>query len=175
MTVRTILRLVQPSTVVIREGINDLRGGRSALDIVGNLGQMAESVRASGARPVILTVLPVDRTVFPDAESKVEALNAAIRTMAKQQHLQVIDAAARFLGHRPLSVLFRHADGREDGVHPNDAGYRLLAYLHPFDNRHSCSSVVVDVPVEVLTDASTGNGTHQHDEEYGDEDQHACG
>jgi lysophospholipase L1-like esterase len=126
---RTLVHLLHPSTVVILEGLNDLWGGRSAADIVGNLSEMARSVKASGARPVILTVLPVDRPVFPDAASKVQALDAAIRVMAKHQGVQLGDAAAGFRSHHPLSALFRHTDGREDGVHPNDAGYRLLAQL----------------------------------------------
>jgi lysophospholipase L1-like esterase len=79
----TILRSVHPSTVVILEGTNDLWGGRSATDIAGNLSQMAEYVRASGARPIILTVLPVDRKVFPGAQSKVTSLNNAIKATAK--------------------------------------------------------------------------------------------
>jgi hypothetical protein len=49
----------------------------------GNLSQMADYVRASGARPIILTVLPVDRKVFPGAQSKVTALNNAIKATAK--------------------------------------------------------------------------------------------
>jgi acyl-CoA thioesterase I len=124
---RSILRSVHPSTVFILEGINDLWGGRSTRDIVGNLLEMARSVKASGARPIILTVLPVDRPVFPDAQSKVKALNTAIRAMAKQRGVRTLNPAARFLGQRPLSHLFRHADGQEDGVHPNDAGFQVLA------------------------------------------------
>jgi lysophospholipase L1-like esterase len=124
-----LVRSVHPSTVVILEGINDLWGGRSASDIAGNLSRVAKSCRAFGALPIILTVLPVDRPVFLGAASKVRALDAAIRVMAKQQDVQIVAAAARFRSRHPLSMLFRHSDGREDGVHPNDAGYRLLAKL----------------------------------------------
>jgi lysophospholipase L1-like esterase len=126
---RNMVRSVHPSTVIILEGINDLWGGRSSSDIVGNLSQMAQSVQASGARPMILTVLPVDRPVFPDAQSKVNALDTAIRAMAKRRSITVIDAAARFRSHHPLSACFRHGDGREDGVHPNDTGYRVLGVI----------------------------------------------
>jgi acyl-CoA thioesterase I len=126
---RAIVRSIHPSTVFILEGINDLWGGRSTADVVGNLSAMARSVQASGAHAIFITVLPVDRPVFPDVQAKVRALNAAIRAMAKQQGVVVADAAARFRNHRPLSGLFRHADGREDGVHPNDAGYQVLAGL----------------------------------------------
>jgi hypothetical protein len=37
------------------------------------------------------------------------------------------------------------------------------------------SSVVVDVPVEMLADQSSGDAAHQHDDERGDQDQCACG
>jgi hypothetical protein len=83
---------------------------------------VARAVQASGARPIIITVLPVDRPVFPDAQSRVKALDAEIRGMAKKQGVTLLDAAGRFLKTHPLSALFRHADGREDGVHPSDAG-----------------------------------------------------
>jgi lysophospholipase L1-like esterase len=124
-----IVRSVHPSTVFILEGINDLWGGRSTSDIVGNLSEMARSVQASGGRPIIFTVLPVDRPVFPDAQAKVLALDTAIRVMAKHQGVHVIDVAARFQKNHPVSALFRHSDGSEDGAHPNDVGYKLLARL----------------------------------------------
>jgi lysophospholipase L1-like esterase len=60
---RALVRRLHPSTTVILEDINDLWGGTSATDIVGNLSQMAQAAKASGARPVLLTVLPVDRPV----------------------------------------------------------------------------------------------------------------
>jgi lysophospholipase L1-like esterase len=126
---RSMVRLVHPSTVFILEGINDLWGLRSVGDIVGNLSQMARSVRATGPRTIIITVLPVDRSVFPDTQSKVDALNTAIRAMANRRGVTVVNAVARFHSHHPLSALFRHGDGREDGLHPDDTGYRVLAVL----------------------------------------------
>jgi lysophospholipase L1-like esterase len=48
---RSMVRSVHPSTVVILEGINDLWGGRSTTDIVENLSEMARSVQSAGARP----------------------------------------------------------------------------------------------------------------------------
>jgi lysophospholipase L1-like esterase len=101
--------------------------GSTLENVVGNLFEMAKSVQVSGARPVLVTVLPVDRPVFPDAHSKVGALNTAIRAMGKQSGVRMIDPAARFLGRHPLSRLFRHAHGQENGVHPNDAGYQVFA------------------------------------------------
>lgn len=121
------IEVTSPSTSSRRRECNDLWYGRSVDHIVGNIERMALSFKEFGARPIILTVPPVDGPVFPDAQRKVKALNTAIRTMAKHRGVQVIDSAARFLEHRPLSRLFRHADGQEDGVHPNDAGYRVLA------------------------------------------------
>jgi lysophospholipase L1-like esterase len=124
---RSLVRTVHPSTVVILEGINDLWGNGSVADITGNLSRMARAVKASGGRPLLLTVLPVDRPVFPDARSKVSALNSAIRTMAKRQGVTLVDVASQFQSQHPLATLFRHSNGREDGVHPNDSGYWLSA------------------------------------------------
>ena len=126
---RSLLRSVRPATVIILEGINDLWSGRSAADIREIYSPWLGTVQAIGARPIIPTVLPTDRPIFPGVRSKVNALNAATRATAKQQGVQVIDAASRYLVHHPLSALYRHGDGWEDGVHPNDAGYRLLADL----------------------------------------------
>jgi lysophospholipase L1-like esterase len=101
----------------------------SVADITGNLSRMARAVKASGGRPLLLTVLPVGRPVFSNAQRNVNALNVAIHAMAKRQGVSLIDVASQFRDHYPLSDLFRHSDGREDGVHPNDAGYRLLASM----------------------------------------------
>jgi len=111
------------------ERVNDHWGGRGVTDIVGNLSQMVHSVQAADARPLLLTVLPVDRPVFAGAQTRVQAIDAAIRAMAKHHGVTVVDAASVFQRHRPLSALLRPADGRDDGVHPNDAGYQLLAQM----------------------------------------------
>lgn len=124
---KAVLRAVHPSTVVILEGINDLWAGRRTDDVSANLSQMVHAVKASGAQPILLTVLPVDRPVFSHAQKKVDTLNVAIQAMAWHEAVTFVDVAALFQTERPRSRLFRHADGREDGVHPNDAGYRLLA------------------------------------------------
>jgi lysophospholipase L1-like esterase len=55
--------------------------------------------------------------------------SALFRRPANVAHLTVVDSAATFAAHKPLSAFFRHGDGREDGLHPNDTGYRVLAVL----------------------------------------------
>jgi hypothetical protein len=34
-----------------------------------------------------------------------------------------------FLAHKPFAEFIRHGDGRDDGLHENDIGYRVLAVL----------------------------------------------
>jgi hypothetical protein len=80
-------------------------GHRSPTDIAGNLSKMADDVRASSARAIVFTVLPVDCPIFPDAASKVKALNGAIRAVAKQQHVRVIDVLPGF----SATALSRHS------------------------------------------------------------------
>jgi hypothetical protein len=74
-------------------------------------------------------VLPVDRPIFPDAQRTVAALDTAIRSLAHQPGVRVLDASTSFLARHPLSRLFRHSGGREVSLHPNDTGYRVLAVV----------------------------------------------
>jgi lysophospholipase L1-like esterase len=125
---RAVLR-IQPSTVVILEGVNDLLNGKSVHSIVSNLAAMTREADAAHVRPVLVTVLPIDGPRFPTAQAKVETLDRAILTMAWHRGVRVVDAAVAFRNHHPLSAFFRHSDGQEDGLHPNDTGYRVLAVL----------------------------------------------
>jgi hypothetical protein len=52
-----------------------------------------------------------------------------LRRHASAAHLTLVDSASTFAAHKPLAAFFRHNDGREGGLHPNDTGYRVLAVL----------------------------------------------
>ncbi|MDF1502756.1 SGNH/GDSL hydrolase family protein [Roseisolibacter sp. H3M3-2] len=122
---------LRPAAVVILAGTNDIAGntGPSTLAMIeDNLASMAEIARANGIRVVLASVLPVfdypwKRGLEP--APKIVALNAWVR-----------DYAARH-GHVYLDWHSAMADARQglraelggDGVHPNAAGYRLMAPL----------------------------------------------
>jgi len=118
-----VLRTVHPSAVVLLEGWNDLNAGQKPSAVADRVLRMAVLVRLSGARPVLLTVLPNDGPRWRYLAARIRALNAILRTEAHAAHLTLIDTEAAFAAHHPLSAFFRHSDGREDGLHPNDTGY----------------------------------------------------
>ena len=122
---------LQPKVVVILGGTNDIAGntGPSTLEMIeDNLASMAELARANGIRVVMSSVLPVyDYPWKPGLEpaQKIVALNAWIREYAAKHDAVYLDyysavADARG-GMRPELA--------SDGVHPTEAGYRIMAPL----------------------------------------------
>jgi lysophospholipase L1-like esterase len=126
---RRLLRTIHASSVILLEGTNDLMSGQQPLTVAYRLLRMATLIRESGARPILLTVLPTDRPQWAPLARRVAVLNGLLRAGARADHLTVVDSAATFAAHKPLAAFFRHHDGREDGFHPNDTGYRVLAVL----------------------------------------------
>jgi lysophospholipase L1-like esterase len=126
---RRLLHAVHPSTVVLLEGWNDLNGGQKPSAVADRLLRMATVVRQSAARPILLTVLPNDGLRWRSLVTRIGTLNAMLHRQANAAHITLIDGAGVYAAHKPLSDLFRHGDGREDGLHPNDTGYRILAVL----------------------------------------------
>ena len=124
-----LLRAVHPSSVIVLEGTNDLMAGQGPLSVAYRLLRMTALIRQSGARPILLTVLPLEGPQWTPLAGKVEVLNELLRAGAKADHVTVVDSAAAFAVHKPFAAFFRHQDGREDGLHPKDIGYRVLAVL----------------------------------------------
>jgi acyl-CoA thioesterase I len=124
-----LLRLVHPSTVIVLEGWNDLHNGQKPVAVADRLLRMATLIRQSDARPVLLTVLPNDGPRWRYLAARIGSLNSMIRRKGHAAHFTVVDTAATFAAQKPLSAFFRHSDGREDGLHPNDTGYRVLAVV----------------------------------------------
>jgi len=122
---------VRPAVVVILAGTNDIAGntGPSTLEMIqDNLASMAELARANGIAVVLSSVLPVydypwKRGLGP--APKIVALNAWMKQYAATH------SAVYLVYH---SVMADEKQGMRselagDGVHPNDAGYRVMAPL----------------------------------------------
>lgn len=122
---------LKPSVVVILAGTNDIAqnaGPVSAEEIQENLRRMTELAQAEGIAVVLSSVLPVfdypwKRGLQP--APKIIALNAWIR-----QHAETVGAT--YLDYHSAMVDARGGlppTLAPDGVHPNEAGYRLMAPL----------------------------------------------
>lgn len=122
---------LRPRVVVILAGTNDIAGntGPSTNEMIAdNLRGMTEIARANGIRVVLSSVLPVfDYPWKPGLEPapRIIALNAWMRRYAEEigeTYLDYHTAMADARGGLPPSLA-------DDGVHPNLAGYRLMAPL----------------------------------------------
>ncbi|MEO7857211.1 MAG: SGNH/GDSL hydrolase family protein, partial [Gemmatimonadaceae bacterium] len=120
---------LKPAVVVILAGTNDIAGntGPSSLEMIqDNLAGMTEIAKANGIRVVLCSVLPVyDYPWKPGLEPgpKIVRLNEWIRRYALSVGEVYVDYH---------SVMKDSRDGlpvelAKDGVHPTEAGYRVMA------------------------------------------------
>jgi lysophospholipase L1-like esterase len=122
---------LRPRVVVILAGANDIAGnnGPSTPEMtLDNLASMTEIARANGIRVVLSSVLPAldfpwRRGVNP--APKILALNALIRSFAERTGVVYLDYYAAMADEH--GALRRELS--EDGVHPNAAGYAVMAPL----------------------------------------------
>jgi lysophospholipase L1-like esterase len=120
---------LKPAVVVILAGTNDIAGntGPSSLEMIqDNIASMSDLARANGIRVVLCSVLPVfdypwKRGLEP--APKIVALNAWIRAYASSHAAEYAD----FHGAMTDARQGLPTELAADGVHPNAAGYRLMA------------------------------------------------
>ena len=126
---------LRPKVVVILAGTNDIAGNTGPMsleEIEGNFASMIELARAHGIRVVIASVLPVHNYTPQSALSfplrspeKIVELNRWLKNACAASGCVYLDyASAMTDAHgflkRELAV---------DGLHPNRAGYLLMAPL----------------------------------------------
>lgn len=122
---------LQPAVVVILAGTNDIAGntGPSTQAMIeDNLKSMVELAKANGIRVVLSSVLPAfDYRWRPGLEPapKIVALNAWMRDYASGHDVIYLDYHSATADERQGL----RAELSEDGVHPNEAGYRIMAPL----------------------------------------------
>lgn len=120
-----------PSVVVILAGTNDIAGntGPSSMEMIAdNLASMTEIAHANGIRVVLGSVLPAyefawKRGVAP--APKIAALNARIKRYSAKVGAVYLDYHSAMVN--PRGGL--RAELSVDGVHPNLAGYKVMAPL----------------------------------------------
>jgi len=136
---------LKPAVVVILAGTNDIAGntGPSTLEMIeDNLMSMTELARANGIRVVLSSVLPVfdypwKRGLEP--APKIVALNAWIKSYAARVGAVYLDYHSAMADERQGL----RADLTTDGVHPNEAGYRIMA---PLAERAIAQALLQTVP-----------------------------
>ena len=130
---------LQPKVVVILAGTNDIAGNTGPMsveEIEGNLASMSELAHVNGIHVVLSSVLPVyngghaaDGTplVMTDRRppEKIAALNEWIKNYASHHGDTYLDYFSAMVDDRG----FLKKDLSDDGLHPNKAGYAVMAPL----------------------------------------------
>jgi lysophospholipase L1-like esterase len=130
---------LQPKVVLILAGTNDIAGNTGPIaleETEGNLASMAELARAHGIRVVLSSVMPVsnyghDREGNPldmrirRPPEKILELNAWMKKYAAVNDHVYLDYFPAMVDERGLLK----KELSEDGLHPNAAGYTVMAPL----------------------------------------------
>jgi lysophospholipase L1-like esterase len=126
---------LRPKVVVMLAGTNDIAGvtgPASNGDIEANYASMAELARAHRIQMVFASILPV-HNYTPDAEEsfavrprdRILALNKWLKDYCAKNRLVYLDYFSALVDDR--GMLKRTL--ADDGLHPTDAGYRIMASL----------------------------------------------
>jgi lysophospholipase L1-like esterase len=130
---------LQPKVVVILAGTNDIAGNTGPMtveEIEGNLQSMAELAKANGIRVVMASVMPVSDYGHDNAgrplnmtkgrpPASILVLNAWIKKYVEEHHEIYLDYFAAMVDAKGLLK----SDLSDDGLHPNLAGYQVMAPL----------------------------------------------
>jgi lysophospholipase L1-like esterase len=126
---------LQPKIVVILAGTNDIAGNTGPIsndDIQANLASAAELARVHNIRVIFSSVLPVNNYTPESQEffasrpmSRILALNDWLRKYCADKNLIYLDYFSAMADEK--GMLKR--DLTQDGLHPNQAGYAVMAPL----------------------------------------------
>jgi len=124
---------LKPRAVVILAGTNDIAGNTGAMTlgmIEDNLASMAELAQSNGIKVILASVLPInDYMAWPQAANrppqKIRDLNAWIKNFCVRKGFVYLDYHSAMLD--AAQALRKEWSG--DGLHPNDAGYAVMAPL----------------------------------------------
>ena len=126
---------LQPKVVVILAGTNDIAGNSGPIsneDIEANLASMAELARAHAIRMIFASILPVNNYTPVSQEffasrppERILALNSWVKDYCARNDLTYLDYFDAMLDDKGLLK----RDLADDGLHPNKAGFAVMAPL----------------------------------------------
>jgi lysophospholipase L1-like esterase len=126
---------LHPKVVVILAGTNDIAGNTGPMraeDVEANLASFAELARAHGIRVVYSSVLPVHNYTERSKDffaqrpmPRILELNQWLKDFCEKNNIVYLDYFSAVVDDKGLLK----KDLADDGLHPNDAGYKIMAPL----------------------------------------------
>lgn len=126
---------LKPVALIILAGTNDLARGVSLTTIQNNLTMIADLAEAHHVKPIFTSVLPVSdyhKDKNPQYEQSprrppaaIRSINAWLLDMCRKRNFTYVDYFSKMVD----DAGFLKADMANDGLHPNAAGYRVMAPL----------------------------------------------
>ncbi|WP_372498296.1 SGNH/GDSL hydrolase family protein [Streptomyces marispadix] len=123
---RDVLAQTNAHTVVVFEGINDVRWGASPEEVIAGLKEFARRAHERGLRVVGATLTPCEgyKDCFPEVDAKRNAVNAFVRdNQGTFDAVLDFDAVIRDPA-RPQRMLPAYDSG--DHLHPGDEGLKAM-------------------------------------------------
>lgn len=124
---------LQPKVVVVLAGTNDVAGNSGPIaneDIEANLASMAELAKAHGIRMIVSSILPVNNYTPESQEffasrppERILALNKWLKDYCAKNDLTYLDYFSAMVDDKGLLK----RDLANDGLHPNQAGFAVMA------------------------------------------------
>ncbi|MGB9604654.1 MAG: GDSL-type esterase/lipase family protein [Bryobacteraceae bacterium] len=124
---------LKPAAVLVLAGTNDIARGVELTTIENNLTMIADLAEFHGIKPLFASLLPVSdyhKDKNPAYEQTrrrppelIRRLNEWIQNFCRQRNFVYVDYYSQLVD----SAGFLRADLADDGLHPNAAGYRLMA------------------------------------------------
>ena len=126
---------LSPKVVVILAGTNDIAGNTGPMrseDIEANLASMAELARLHNIRVVLASILPVHNYTPKSQDffaqrpmARILELNKWLADYSATNHITFLNYFPALVDEKGLLK----RDLADDGLHPNDAGYKIMVPL----------------------------------------------
>lgn len=126
---------LEPKVVVILAGTNDIAGNTGAMrneDIEANFASFAELAKLHGIKVVYSSILPVHnyteraRDFFAQrSQTRILALNDWLRDYCTKNNIVYLNYFSALVDDKGMMK----KDLADDGLHPNAAGYKIMAPL----------------------------------------------
>lgn len=126
---------LQPKVVVVLAGTNDIAGNSGPItneDIEANYRDLAELARTNNIRLIFSSILPVNNYTERSKDffaqrptGRILALNTWLKDYCAEKYLIYLDYFSAVVDEKGML----RRDLAEDGLHPNKAGYALMAPL----------------------------------------------